>query len=437
MKQPWIFVDFDGTAVDTLSMLRKAFFQFGKEVGVRFTNEDFERANGPSIPEVMKDVKKRFSLKRYSVNELISLHDKYERECYLKAKPRPDLRRVLLVLRKQGWKCALVTSGQRSIIQDFFKKYHWDEIFDFAVTGDEVNRAKPHPDLYLLAKNRAGGEGPFLAIEDSLSGIKSAKLAGCIALRFAQRPQEKRFFGVSSFHELQQGLRLIDGNAFLMGDKHISFEAGRGTLPNPYWPWDNPKKMAEVWLRATKKNSCLFDGLIFAIEEETQPFSFSGKFVRYRHIYPQFSGHGAAYPILVAVSVITHIGKTIVISRRSRAVTQFPERWEFAPAGSVGSTARSKSKSLLNLEKQIREELEEEFGITDVDPRRITQKTAVLDLNSRIIEVIYKVSLPKHAMVKAGEEHTRHTCVSPSVLKKMLMQEPEQFVPIAQIMAKL
>ncbi len=435
MKQPWILVDFDGTAVDTLPLLKRAFFEFGRELGIRFSDKDFERSNGPSLVETMRDVRRRFSLGRHSVNELVLLHERHEKESYGAARARPDLRTVLRGLRKEGWKCALVTSAPRSVIQEFFKRYRWDEIFEFAVTGDDVKRAKPHADLYELAKSRAGGKGPFLAIEDSSSGIEAARRADCIVLRFGTQPGEE-FLGVSSFRELRRRLRLIDGNAFLTGDKRISFEVSNRTLRTPFWRSDDRRKVTEIWQRARKENRNLFDGPVFVAEEEARPFSFLGRFMRYRHIYPQLIQYGAAYPIRVAVSAVVRAGNTVSISKRSRTVTESPGKWEFAPSGAVGSNARSGSNPFLDLEKQMSDELREEFGIVRVDPQRIIRKIAVFDLNQRIIEVIYHVVLQGNAQFRAGTEHTRHTVVTFSKLKKLLLLDPESFTPITRIIAK-
>ena len=59
------------------------------------------------------------------------------------------------------------------------------DTFDAIVTSDDVAHAKPAPDLYLLACKRLGvAPADALALEDSASGVASAKAAGmtCIAV---------------------------------------------------------------------------------------------------------------------------------------------------------------------------------------------------------------------------------------------------------------
>jgi beta-phosphoglucomutase-like phosphatase (HAD superfamily) len=51
-------------------------------------------------------------------------------------------------------------------------------LFDVIVTGDEIERGKPHPDIYLRVADELGLiADACLVIEDSLSGIAAAKAA--------------------------------------------------------------------------------------------------------------------------------------------------------------------------------------------------------------------------------------------------------------------
>lgn len=52
--------------------------------------------------------------------------------------------------------------------------------FTLVVSGDAVSRSKPHPEPYLLAASSLGFVPPAcLALEDSPTGVTSARDAGC------------------------------------------------------------------------------------------------------------------------------------------------------------------------------------------------------------------------------------------------------------------
>ena len=60
------------------------------------------------------------------------------------------------------------------------------------VTVDDVQRPKPAPDLYLRAAAGLGlPAGDCLALEDSPSGIESARAAGCLVLAVAHSLPER------------------------------------------------------------------------------------------------------------------------------------------------------------------------------------------------------------------------------------------------------
>jgi HAD superfamily hydrolase (TIGR01509 family) len=56
--------------------------------------------------------------------------------------------------------------------------------FALIVTGDEVERAKPNPEIYLKVRSMLGNTLTYLALEDSASGVVSAKAAAmtCVAV---------------------------------------------------------------------------------------------------------------------------------------------------------------------------------------------------------------------------------------------------------------
>jgi beta-phosphoglucomutase-like phosphatase (HAD superfamily) len=73
---------------------------------------------------------------------------------------------------------AVATSSVSASARPFLDRHQLTPFFDLVVTGDEIERGKPHPDIYLRAAEKLGIPAErCLVIEDALSGIAAAKAA--------------------------------------------------------------------------------------------------------------------------------------------------------------------------------------------------------------------------------------------------------------------
>jgi HAD superfamily hydrolase (TIGR01509 family) len=91
------------------------------------------------------------------------------------------------------WPLGLASSSNRSLIDAALELSGLAELFRVTVSSEEVARGKPSPDVYLEAARRLGvAAGRCAAIEDSHSGIRSAKAAGMrvIAIPNASYPPD-------------------------------------------------------------------------------------------------------------------------------------------------------------------------------------------------------------------------------------------------------
>jgi HAD superfamily hydrolase (TIGR01509 family) len=89
---------------------------------------------------------------------------------------------LLASLRGADVRCALVTMSYARFVEPILAALP-PETFDAVVTGDAVDRGKPHPEPYLAAARRLGVlASECLAIEDSDTGTTSASAAGCTVL---------------------------------------------------------------------------------------------------------------------------------------------------------------------------------------------------------------------------------------------------------------
>jgi len=92
----------------------------------------------------------------------------------------PFAKQVLEELRQMNppIRLGLATSSLGTSARPFLDRHKLTVFFDVIITGEEVERGKPHPDIYLRAAEKLDvSTDACLVIEDSLSGIAAAKAA--------------------------------------------------------------------------------------------------------------------------------------------------------------------------------------------------------------------------------------------------------------------
>lgn len=99
---------------------------------------------------------------------------------------RPGVARLMLEAEAAGLRIGIVTSASRATVKPMLRHGLGTQLkscVDLLVCGDDVARKKPHPDLYQLALQRLElPAADCLAVEDSASGLASARGAGLATL---------------------------------------------------------------------------------------------------------------------------------------------------------------------------------------------------------------------------------------------------------------
>ena len=98
--------------------------------------------------------------------------------------PLPGAHEFVAAARGRGLKLALATSADRIKLHGNLTAINLPEpLFDVAITGGDVQRRKPHPDIFLLAAERIGiAPADCLVVEDAPSGLQAGRAAGCLCL---------------------------------------------------------------------------------------------------------------------------------------------------------------------------------------------------------------------------------------------------------------
>ena len=92
---------------------------------------------------------------------------------------KPFAHELLQGLRERQIPCAVATSTQRVRALTKLARAELLPYFATQACGDEVQRSKPAPDIFLLAAERLGAESArCLVLEDSNAGVRGAVAAG-------------------------------------------------------------------------------------------------------------------------------------------------------------------------------------------------------------------------------------------------------------------
>jgi HAD superfamily hydrolase (TIGR01509 family) len=202
-----VVFDMDGLLLDTETLWHSAEVELFARYGGEFTWDDKIAVIGTSYDFTAEYFSDRLGLPRERgpelVGDMISLmHDLVRRS----VDARPGAVELVDRLRELRVPLGLASNSPRFLVDDALATAGMTDAFDAIVTSDDVELAKPAPDIYLLACERLGvAPADALALEDSASGVAAAKAAGltCIAVpQFAETDVSAADRIVDSLEEL-------------------------------------------------------------------------------------------------------------------------------------------------------------------------------------------------------------------------------------------
>ncbi|MEG0958323.1 MAG: HAD family phosphatase [Erysipelotrichaceae bacterium] len=206
-----VIFDFDGVVIDTEIIYLESVKEYLSTLGIQTTIQDIQYIVGMKMDAITKDLKKQFNLINYSLDELILgqrkvFNQKMEsNEITLMT----GLINFLNELRSRNIKCILASSSSRIYLCQLLSRFKIDEYFDRIISGEEVKKSKPNPDIFLKAIEESGIEKKdTIIIEDSVNGIRAGIRAGITVFGFKgsllwQNTSEANF-EVSNFRELSE-----------------------------------------------------------------------------------------------------------------------------------------------------------------------------------------------------------------------------------------
>lgn len=176
--------DMDGVLADSEPFICEAAIRMFAGHGVKVKPEDFIPWVGTGENAYLGNVAKQYGFPIDIERDKARTYALYSEIIRGKLKELPGAGAFVRNCRERGLKTALGTSADKGKMLDNLREIELPvSEFDAAVNGLDVERRKPHPDLFLEAVRRLGVPAEHcLVVEDSVSGLAAGKAAGCRVL---------------------------------------------------------------------------------------------------------------------------------------------------------------------------------------------------------------------------------------------------------------
>ncbi len=190
-----VVFDMDGVLVDSNPYHKKSLKRFARKHGYDLTEKElrsriYGRQNKEWIPELFERDMDARQIEEYGI-EKESLFQKIYRK---DVKPLPGLIQFLDILRQEKIPRAIATSAPRMNVDFVFSNTEIGNYFGLVLDESHIKRGKPDPEAYLKASDLLGFDpGECVVFEDSLSGVESARTAGCRVIAVGTTHEEHEF----------------------------------------------------------------------------------------------------------------------------------------------------------------------------------------------------------------------------------------------------
>ena len=176
----------DGVIIDSEPLHFESDRMVMREFGVELTDEELNRYVGVANPQMWAELKDKYNI-NLTIDELLERQHanklKLLKEIQLETISGID--ELILDLQKKGIAIALASSSSREFIELVLDKLGITECFQVIVSGDEVEKGKPEPDIFLKAAEllKVAPEN-CIVLEDAEHGVNAAKKAGMKCIGF-------------------------------------------------------------------------------------------------------------------------------------------------------------------------------------------------------------------------------------------------------------
>lgn len=386
MSTVFVF-DMDGVLIDSVRLHYDVYRAFVKRYGVRDRREEFNLLNGKKLSEIASHLKTAHRLLP-AASELAKRYDGEMKTACAKAPLMRGVRAALGRLRRAKCRVALASSATRRHIESVLRRFKLASSFDVIVSGDDVARAKPSPDIYEEVRRHFGASHDYCVLEDSDAGVAAARAAGMRVIRFDPLKRSATHPTVETVSRMQDIPRIIDGvhAPGRMVASHHTIEVRIAPRRLSLSPRQERASQTR-WTHAAARNPSLFNGTIIGyLSHHISRNKLVIECVRtkYKYFLAQLQDPALrlpVFPLTVGGVIVDERGNTLV-GRRAATVTEYPGWYEFVPSGGISADKVARGRILF--QKQLEEEFTEEVGLPVARISAIEPCSLVLDVQHQL-----------------------------------------------------
>ena len=179
-----VIFDMDGILFDTERVVNECYAVVGAEYGIKDIDYIINSCIGVSTVETKAFCRKVLG-EEFPVDEM---YEKIREMVNVRLAEggmpvKPGVYLMLEYLKTNRYQVGLASSSSRRSIMHHIEAANMTEYFSVIVAGDEVEKGKPEPEIYLKVLEEMNLKGKtVIAFEDSPNGLKSATRAGINAI---------------------------------------------------------------------------------------------------------------------------------------------------------------------------------------------------------------------------------------------------------------
>ena len=180
MGKKAVIFDMDGVIFDTEKVYLDIWTEVFEKYGYKMTKELYVTVMGTGRKNVIKTFLENFG----DDLPIEKMYEEKDNQLFYRIENqgiplKEGVKELFSMLKEKDYKIALATSAKRERVEKQIKDKWLKESFDAIVCGDDVEKGKPSPDIFLKAAKKIDVEPEnCFVVEDSPAGIKAAFSGG-------------------------------------------------------------------------------------------------------------------------------------------------------------------------------------------------------------------------------------------------------------------